>query len=269
MAEPVPNDTAHGQTDAGDARERPPSPEPPEAGDAKSGERVRGRWRARSWVVSGLLLVGLIVLAAVWRHTPLAEWISIAGLERQVEAWRESPLAGLAVVGAYLVAGPLFLPVSLLTIGVIVTFGPLLGFVYSLAGSVITAMATYGLAHGLGRRPATRLLELYGARLRRPIATHGFLFLVAIRIVPMAPFNVVNLAAGVAGPPLWRFTAATALGMTPGKLAVAILTDRFTATVEEPGPGSLVALIAATVAIVAVALALHVWFRRAAEDGEL
>jgi len=61
------------------------------------------------------------------------------------------------------------------------------------------------------------------ARIRPGIERDGFLYLLAIRLVPIFPFWLVNLAAAACGMRLVPFAAATLLGIIPGTLVFAAI----------------------------------------------
>ncbi|NUS20534.1 MAG: TVP38/TMEM64 family protein, partial [Mesorhizobium sp.] len=55
------------------------------------------------------------------------------------------------------------------------------------------------------------------------IVGKGSLAVVVIRLIPIAPFSLVNLVAGASTLPLRDFLIGTLLGMMPGILAMAVL----------------------------------------------
>jgi uncharacterized membrane protein YdjX (TVP38/TMEM64 family) len=74
----------------------------------------------------------------------------------------------------------------------------------------------------------------------------------AVRIVPVAPFAVVNFAAGAAQVPRRAFTLGTILGLAPGALALTIASDRGVAVVRNPNWHAAAGLGVAMLALVAV-----------------
>ncbi len=80
------------------------------------------------------------------------------------------------------------------------------------------------------------------------------LAMVVLRLVPVAPFTLVNLVAGASRIRLRDCLLGTAIGMTPGILITASLVDRIAAVAKDPGAGTfallaLVLLIPITVAV--------------------
>lgn len=51
----------------------------------------------------------------------------------------------------------------------------------------------------------------------------GILAVVVIRMIPVAPYSIVNVVAGASTLPLRDFMVGTLLGITPGILAMAVL----------------------------------------------
>src|SRR3546814_19139338 len=75
----------------------------------------------------------------------------------------------------------------------------------------------------------------------------------SIRIVPFAPFSVVNLLAGATHIRFSDFMLGTALGMAPGALALILLGDRLAEVMRNPTPASLATLAGAILLLVPLA----------------
>lgn len=84
----------------------------------------------------------------------------------------------------------------------------------------------------------------------------------AVRVLPVAPFTVVNLVAGASHIRLRDFALGTVLGMAPGIAAVSVFADRLLAALHEPSTATLVGLAVVVAAIVAGAVAVRRWIRR-------
>ena len=90
----------------------------------------------------------------------------------------------------------------------------------------------------------------------RRVAKRGLLAVIVVRMLPVAPFSVVNLIAGAIHVRFRDYILGTVLGMAPGTLMLVVFVDRIIAAVREPGILSfaLVALIAAGVVSIALAV---------------
>jgi uncharacterized membrane protein YdjX (TVP38/TMEM64 family) len=83
---------------------------------------------------------------------------------------------------------------------------------------------------------------------QRRIVSGGTLAIAAIRLVPIAPFTVVNLVAGASEIRIGAFVAGTILGMLPGWIAMSALGHQIMRIVSEPSVAD-VALLAGLTAI--------------------
>ncbi len=215
----------------------------------------RPRW---GWLRTAVAAVVLAGLSAAWYVLPVAEWIDLGALLRRAWSLRESAAAPLFVVATYVVVG-LVAPVVVLIGLTGLAFGPLLGFAYAVLGTLASAAALYGLGRLFGGDTLQRLAGCRADRVAQRLAQHGVLTVAAIRLVPVAPFTVVNLVAGTSRIRFRDYALGTLLGMAPGTFVLVVLGDRLGAVAREPGLASGLAL--GGVLLVAVGAAL--WRRRA------
>ena len=114
--------------------------------------------------------------------------------------------AGLAFVGT---------PQIVLIAAAVVAFGPVLGSAYSWIGTMVSSLVGFYL----GRTAGARVLERFSGegvrRFMRLVGRNGFLASLIVRLVPSAPFIVVNMAAGVTPMRLRDFVAGTGIGIVP------------------------------------------------------
>jgi phospholipase D1/2 len=201
-------------------------------------------------------------LAVLWRWTPLGDYVDLASA-RTLAAWiKAQPLAPLLVAGVYVAGGLVALPVTLMIIATVVVFGTWLGLLYALAGSWLSAVVVFGIGRWMGRDAVRRFAGSLLNRLSKKLSESGFLTVVTFRIVPVAPFSVINLIAGVSEI-RWRdFALGTLIGLFPGVVAVALLADRIAASLRHPDLGQ-VAILLASIFLVGLGLAgLRRWVKR-------
>ncbi|MGQ0522260.1 MAG: VTT domain-containing protein [Betaproteobacteria bacterium] len=202
-----------------------------------------------------VLMLVLAGLAAAWRWTPLRDWLDLGLLVALVDKLEGlGPFTPLAVVMAYVIAGLLVMPVLLL-IGVTgIVFGPVLGAAYALAGAVASAAVTYGIGRRLGRDTVRRLAGARLNRISKLLAQRGILAMAVVRMLPIAPFTIVNVVAGASHIGLRDFLFGTIIGMLPGILATVVFVDRIIEALRNPGTGTLVSLALVAAALVGLAL---------------
>jgi phosphatidylserine/phosphatidylglycerophosphate/cardiolipin synthase-like enzyme/uncharacterized membrane protein YdjX (TVP38/TMEM64 family) len=211
---------------------------------------------SRVWRFS-IALLTLAALAAMWRWTPLREFVALESLVRMARALDESPVAPVLVLGAYVIGGLLVVPVTALIVATGIVFGPLLGSVYALGGALLSAAVTYWLGRRLGRHAVRKLAGSRLNRITRRLAKKGTMAIAVVRLLPVAPFSVVNAVAGASHIRPREFLLGTALGMLPGIIAIVVFVDRVTAAVTEPRPLNFIMLIGFAALLVAVAVFIH------------
>ncbi|MGB5831900.1 MAG: VTT domain-containing protein [Thiohalocapsa sp.] len=204
------------------------------------------RWR----VIAGLGLVVLfIALAAAWRWTALGEWLQPELLSRAVNGLSTAPWGPPVAVAGFVCAAVVAVPVTLLILVSALAFGSMTGALVAFAGSVLAALAGYGLGAYLGRPAVERMTGGSLERLSRRLARHGILTVVTVRIVPLAPFAVINLFAGASHLGIRDYLLGTALGMAPAILGMSIFAEGLISLVREADLRAVALLLVGVLAI--------------------
>lgn len=214
----------------------------PDAMRQPAGRRTLARAGTAAGCVAGLV--------ALWRFTPLAELLAPSDLAGLAEPLRTQALGPAAAVVGIALLGSLLFPISAAVIASAIVYGPVLGFVVALLGSQLSAWLSYGVGHLLWRDAVHRLMTPRVRRVSRYVAERGIWAVATVRLVPVAPFGVVNLAAGASHLRPRDFALGTFLGMIPGLLAMTLLTDRLKRAVTDPGWGSALVFVGLTGAVV-------------------
>jgi phospholipase D1/2 len=243
---------------AGYAEEIADPSEPPQL--ASMAERVRKRLGVR---VSGVLwkvalatmLVGALTLA--WHVTPLSEWADPDRVRQWFAGIVREPWAPALVIAAFLAGGLIAFPVTILIAATAAAFGPWLGFLYATLGALTSALAIYGIGAYFGRGALSDLLGPRLDKVRKRIARQGVLAVAAVRVVPIAPFTFVNLAAGASSIKLVDYLAGTLLGMLPGLVVMSALGHRIVAIISDPSLKEVTLLALAVISWLAVSLGVQ------------
>ena len=171
---------------------------------------------ARAWrtvVVTFLLFggAGLIFLLAI----PALGFNGQATVQHWLGVAARSPFALLIAVGSFAVLAFAGVPQVVLIAAAVVAFGAELGFVYSWTGTMVSAAVGFWLGRLTGGR---MLRKVGGERLKAfmaMIGKNGFLASLIVRLVPSAPFVVVNMAAGMTPMLFSAFALGAAIGIVP------------------------------------------------------
>lgn len=215
----------------------------------------------RQILLGAVVLLAVVGLAAAWRWSPLADWLDVPRLLSYVEAFEQSPIAPFATVGAFLAGGLLIAPVTVLITVTVLAFGPLYGFLYSFIGMTSSAILTFVIGRLLGRQMIERWSKRVH-RLSRRLAEKGILAVVAVRVLPVAPFSIVNMVAGASHIRTRDFVVGTVIGELPGLIGLSIFVDQITSTIKHPGPGSYALLAGSAVVIVGAVWMLRRWLSK-------
>jgi len=190
-----------------------------------------------------VVLAALVALAVAWRWTPLAGWISVEQLHRWAETAGQAGWTLWAVLAVYLIAGLVMFPVTLLVGTAAIVFGPMESVLYSLAGCLLSAALSYAIGRRLGRETVRKVAGGRLNRLSKRLAKRGVLTVVLVRVVPVAPFSVVNMVAGASHIAFRDYLIGTAVGMLPGIVLVTLFSDSLAGVMREPQWQDLAVLI--------------------------
>ena len=210
------------------------------------------------WAKLAAIPLIALVLAVAWQFPPLSTIAGPAEIGPMLSTMAEQPWAPLLVIGVYIVGGLVAFPVLLLIAATAAAFGPVSGFLYAAAGSLASAIVTYALGLALGRDTLRAVIGPRLKRVQRRIIKGGVVTIAAIRLVPIAPFTVVNVVAGASDIRLGPFIAGTILGMAPGWVLMSALGHQLARIASAPTAAD-VALLAALI-VIWVSLAATVQF---------
>ena len=216
---------------------------------------------AQAWrmLVVSFLLFGGVGLVFVFG----AQVLGFSG-EATVEQWLSAargPFALPAAVAAFAALAFVGVPQFVLIAAAVVAFGTWTGFVYSWIGVMVSALVGFYLGRAAGAKALARFSGDGVKRFMDHVGKNGFLASLVVRLVPSAPFIVVNMAAGVTPMRARDFIAGTALGVVP-KIALTAFAGASIARMMRGEVGRDVAWLALLVAAwLAAGWAARRWLR--------
>jgi uncharacterized membrane protein YdjX (TVP38/TMEM64 family) len=171
-----------------------------------------------------IVLVLVLVLGSGWLLWAHSEWFENPSLVK-VEVL-SCGLWGPVVYMLLYAVGPSFLvPGAVMTIAGGLAFGALWGSVYSLLGADAGALIAFAAGRFLGRSFVERLVGARFEKLLAKIGRHGFQIIFYLRLVPLIPYNALNLLAGASPITFRDYFWASMIGMVPGTILFAFLGD--------------------------------------------
>lgn len=168
-----------------------------------------------------LLMLGALAIALFFA-LDLGRFLTLAALKanRQTLVAYYAAHQVVMVTGfmtLYIVQTALSLPgAAILSLAAGALFGTIMGTVYANIAATIGATLAFLVTRYLLR---DLVLDKFGGKLEginRELETRGFNYLLFLRLVPVFPFFLINLAAGLTRLPLRTFFLATMLGIIPG-----------------------------------------------------
>nr|WP_249789864.1 VTT domain-containing protein [Bradyrhizobium sp. BRP20] len=187
-------------------------------------ERAASRmWSTKTIIGIASIALALLGLTLAWSYTSLSDYADTGRISSFLSAYSQSVWGPPFAIAAFVVGGLVIFPVLVLIAATAAALGPWLGFVTAMAGVLLSALLLFAIGRFLGRERLQRLLGRRAARIQERVVGKGILAVVVIRMIPIAPFSLVNVAAGASTLPLRDFLVGTLLGMMPGILAMAVL----------------------------------------------
>jgi uncharacterized membrane protein YdjX (TVP38/TMEM64 family) len=120
-------------------------------------------------------------------------------------------------MGIYILQTALSLPgAAILSLAAGAVFGVVAGTAYAVIAATIGATLAFVVTRYLLRDTVQHRFGDRLAGMNRELAERGFNYLLFLRLVPVFPFFLINLAAGLTRLPLKTFFLATLLGIIPG-----------------------------------------------------
>jgi uncharacterized membrane protein YdjX (TVP38/TMEM64 family) len=193
-----------------------------------------------------------------------------AGVERWLTLAR-GPWSLPVAVAAFAALAFLGAPQVVMIAAAAVVFGPLQGSLYAWIGTFVSALIGFELGRGFGGGLIRDLNSRGVDRFMALIGQNGFMASLIIRLVPAAPFIVVNMAAGVARVSRRDFALGTAVGIVPKILLTAFAGGSVMAAMNGGGLVQFGLLIVALAIWVVSAWLARRWLKareKAIEGGE-
>ncbi len=212
-------------------------PEPMTMSDLQSDDEARRMFPLKRWAPIGIIATAFVTAYAFG----LYEYISLQALSDNREALQgfvaeNLLLAALAYMVIYIVAVALSFPgASFLTIASGFSFGWLLAGAMTavsatIGASIIFLAARTAFGDLLQRKAGNRIQKL-----REGFQEDSFSYLLFLRLAPIFPFWLINLAPALFGMRLGPYVLATFIGILPGTFAYAYFGQGISSAIDMEG----------------------------------
>lgn len=169
-----------------------------------------------------VIILLLVLLAGLFLWLDLGRYITLESLKTNhqllLDYYDKHALQMVVIfMVIYIIQTGLALPgATILSLAAGAVFGPYLGTVYAVTAASLGALLSFLVTRYLLR---DMISEQFGGRLEivnKELEERGFNYLLFLRLVPIFPFFLINLAAGLTRIKLSTFTLGTLIGIIPG-----------------------------------------------------
>ncbi len=129
-------------------------------------------------------------------------------------------------------------------------FGPVWGSLLTIVGATAGAVAAFEIARRVGRERSRRVLGTRIAGADQWIERRGLTGVIALRLLPVVPFNALNYAFGLSSVGRREHAVGTAVGIVPGTLAFVGLGS----SIADPGSAGFIVSLVAVVALMSASM---------------
>ncbi len=210
-----------------------------------------------------LLLVGglfiLVVCFLGWLQA--SQGVQLRNFLFEPPDWQTSPVAALLMVLGFIIASCLMIPISILVLLLAISFTPLKTLLVSLLGCLLGGICCYLLGRLVSRELVRKLFGSKLNRLSRKLAQRGWPTIALLRLMPLAPFGMVNLLAGASRCNFASFMLGTGVGIGCWVLSLTIAATGLMRLIREPDWGNFFICLAAGLLTASILIVSNRWLR--------
>nr|WP_136252788.1 VTT domain-containing protein [Ningiella ruwaisensis] len=197
----------------------------------------------RTLILSAAFFIVALLVGGGYLLSQNVDFMNREYLTDVLESFRNSPWALFIVCGIYVVAGLLFFPVTVLSLAVAMVFGALWGTIYGMAGVMASTAVLFLIGQIMGDKGLRKLAGPKVSRIDRKFAENGIFGVAVLRMIPVAPFSLVNLVAGISSIRISYFLAGTFMGMLPPMIVKALVGGSIADIFRNPTPKHIAFLV--------------------------
>lgn len=201
-----------------------------------------------------ILLIGtlLVFAIAVWRYFPRTGLIDPAWVENEISSLATMRYGAIYSVVFLVLLVLMFVPLNVLILAIATVQDSITAISCIISGVLISAAIGYVLGRRMGADFAKRRWPEAYKKLEKTFITQRVLSIIIVRLIPIAPFNVVNILSGTIRVHFVRYMIGTFVGVLPGTLALVFFQKNLMSVVLNPSLEHLLSFLLALVGLIMI-----------------
>jgi uncharacterized membrane protein YdjX (TVP38/TMEM64 family) len=208
------------------------------------------------------VVLAVAAISLIWRFTSLADVLSADRIAALLDRIEGSRWAWLIFLAAFIIGGLVMFPVTVLSAATAITFPPLKAAPISFTGIMLSAALTHWLGARWLAKPGRTAFGKTAQKLNEALSDKGVLAVASLRMMPIAPFTLVNVAAGAVGISFRDYMLGSALGLAPGLTMMVLFGRQVRAFWNDPSLSGVLIMVAVLLVWLAMSIALQRWSSR-------
>ena len=169
-----------------------------------------------------IILIVIIAIIVLLRNSQYADYLTFSFLKDNADSLRgyvsdNMTVSVISYIAAYILVAGLNLPgAAVMSISAGYLFGAVFGTVLAVSGATFGACVGFLSSRYILGRDFNRRYEKQLTKFNKELSENGYLYMLTLRLIPIFPFFVINIVAGLTKLRLFTFFWTSYIGMLPG-----------------------------------------------------
>ncbi len=164
-------------------------------------------------------------------------------LTRWIENLLDSKLAIPGIILLFILSGIVLFPVTILITITAAIFGSSMGLALSIVGTLLSASIGYYIGRKISITKSQTMFGIKFKQFKEKIRDSGVAGVSIIRMLPVAPFGLMNILFGMNGVAFSSYIAGTLFGILPGTVALSLFGSSLFRLFKEPNTQDTILLV--------------------------
>lgn len=213
---------------------------------------------SKPWVWMSLIILALIGCGFAWHMSHASEFVSLEKMTTYFENLSHSIWNIPVILAVFVLSGIILFPVTILIGATAAVFGPVEGFMLAMGGTLLSAATGFWLGKKIGFSQIKKYIGPKAEKIRDKLNHTGIIGMSTVRMLPIAPFGLVNMMLGMASVTFMPYIIGAFLGLLPGTLIMVFLGDSLSNVIRNPSQENIAYVAMGLAAWVAIIISSHI-----------